>query len=128
MVDLKNMLKEYVQLSLKMKNLKIEKQKIGLEIKQHEMNVLNLQDQILQLMDMLGVTEDEINLGNNTIVKKGQVKKTKGVSLKAIEEEFVKQNGNAISFNQILNTLKERNKSAAEIKPVLKLKIPTKLV
>lgn len=127
MIQLKNTLKEYVQDSIKIKNLKLEKQKINIEIKQHEMNILNLQDQILQQMEELGITEDEINLGSNMVVKRTQVKKTKGISLKDIEEEFMKQNGNAILFNQIVNSLKAQHKAEAEIKPVLKLKVPNKL-
>lgn len=126
-VQLKNTLKDYVQVSLKIKNLKIEKQKIALEIKQNEMNLINLQEQILQQMDDLNIAEDEINLGSNMVVKRTQVKKTKGVSLKDIEEEFIKQNGNAIMFNQIVNGLKEQHKADAEIKTALKLKVPTKL-
>lgn len=127
MIQLKNTLKEYVQDSIKIKNLKLEKQKINIEIKQHEMNILNLQDQILQQMEELGITEDEINLGSNMVVKRTQVKKTKGISLKDIEEEFMKQNGNAILFNQIVNSLKAQHKAEAEIKPALKLKVPNKL-
>lgn len=127
MIQLKNTLKEYVQYSIKIKNLKLEKQKINIEIKQHEMNILNLQDQILQQMEELGITEDEINLGSNMVVKRTQVKKTKGISLKDIEEEFMKQNGNAILFNQIVNSLKAQHKAEAEIKPALKLKVPNKL-
>ena len=127
MLQLKNILKEYVQATLKMNNLKIEKQKIGLEIKQHQMNLVNLQDQILEQMEYLGITEDEINLGSNMVVRRTQVKKTKGISLKDVEEEFVKQNGNAIIFNQIINKLKEQHKADAEVKTALKLKVPTKL-
>ena len=126
-LQLKNTLRDYVQVSLKIKNLKIEKQKIALEIKQNEMNLINLQEQILQQMDDLNIAEDEINLGSNMVVKRTQVKKTKGVSLKDIEEEFIKQNGNAIMFNQIVNGLKEQHKADAEIKTALKLKVPTKL-
>ena len=126
-LQLKNTLRDYVQVSLKIKNLKIEKQKIALEIKQNEMNLINLQEKILQQMDDLNIAEDEINLGSNMVVKRTQVKKTKGVSLKDIEEEFIKQNGNAIMFNQIVNGLKEQHKADAEIKTALKLKVPTKL-
>lgn len=126
MLQLKNILTEYVQASLKINNLKIEKQKIGLEIKQQQMNLVNLQDQILQQMEELGIAEDEINLGRNMVVKRTQVKKTKGISLKDVEEEFIKQNGNAIIFNQIVNKLKEQHKADAEVKTALKLKVPTK--
>lgn len=128
MLQLKNTLKDYVQSSLKIKNLKLEKQKINIDIKQEEMTLLNLQDQILEQMKDLGITEDEINLGSNMIVKKTQVKKTKSVSLKDIEEEFIKQNGNAITFNQIVNSIREHHKAAAEVKTALKLKVPTKLI
>lgn len=128
MLQLKNTLKDYVQSSLKIKNLKLEKQKINIDIKQEEMTLLNLQDQILEQMKDLGITEDEINLGSNMIVKKTQVKKTKSVSLKDVEEEFIKQNGNAIAFNQIVNSIREHHKAAAEVKTALKLKVPTKLI
>lgn len=128
MLQLKNTLKDYVQSSLKIKNLKLEKQKINIDIKQEEMTLLNLQDQILEQMKELGITEDEINLGSNMIVKKTQVKKTKSVSLKDIEEEFIKQNGNAITFNQIVNSIREHHRAAAEVKTALKLKVPTKLI
>ena len=128
MIQLKNTLKDYVQSSLKIKNLKFEKQKIIIDIKQEEMTLLNLQEQILEQMKDLGITEDEINLGSNMIVKKTQVKKTKGVTIKDIEDEFIRQNGNAITFNQIVNSLKEKRKADAEIKTSLKLKVPSKLI
>lgn len=128
MLQLKNTLKDYVQVSLAIKNLKIEKQKTNLEIKQQEMTLLNLQDQILQQMEDLGIAEDEINLGSNMVVKRTQIKKTKGVSLKEIEEEFVRQTGNALTFNQIVNNLKEQHKGSAEVKTALKLKVPSKLL
>lgn len=128
MIQLKDTLKDYVQSSLKIKNLKLEKQKINIDIKQEEMTLLNLQDQILEQMKDLGITEDEINLGSNMIVKKTQIKKTKGVTIKDIEDEFIRQNGNAITFNQIVNSLKEKRKADAEIKTALKLKVPNKLI
>lgn len=128
MLQLKNTLKDYVQVSLAIKNLKIEKQKISLQMKQQEMSLLNLQDQILQQMEDLGIAEDEINLGSNMVVKRTQVKKTKGVSLKEVEEEFVRQTGNALTFNQIVNNLKEQHKGSAEVKTTLKLKVPSKLM
>lgn len=127
MVQLKDTLKDYVQSSLKIKNLKLEKQKINIDIKQEEMTLLNLQEQILEQMKDLGITEDEINLGSNMIVKKTQIKKTKGVTIKDIEDEFIRQNGNAITFNQIVNSLKEKRKADAEVKTALKLKVPNKL-
>lgn len=128
MIQLKDTLKDYVQSSLKIKNLKLEKQKINIDIKQEEMTLLNLQEQILEQMKDLGITEDEINLGSNMIVKKTQIKKTKGVTIKDIEDEFIRQNGNAITFNQIVNSLKEKRKADAEIKTALKLKVPNKLI
>lgn len=128
MIQLKDTLKDYVQSSLKIKNLKLEKQKINIDIKQEEMTLVNLQDQILEQMKDLGITEDEINLGSNMIVKKTQIKKTKGVTIKDIEDEFIRQNGNAITFNQIVNSLKEKRKADAEIKTALKLKVPNKLI
>lgn len=127
MIQLKDTLKDYVQSSLKIKNLKLEKQKINIDIKQEEMKLINLQDQILEQMKDLGITEDEINLGSNMIVKKTQIKKTKGVTIKDIEDEFIRQNGNAITFNQIVNSLKEKRKADAEVKTALKLKVPSKL-
>lgn len=128
MIQLKDTLKDYVQSSLKIKNLKLEKQKINIDIKQEEMTLVNLQDQILEQMKDLGITEDEINLGSNMIVKKTQIKKTKGVTIKDIEDEFIRQNGNAITFNQIVNSLKEKRKADAEVKTALKLKVPNKLI
>ena len=128
MVDLKNTLKDYVQSSLKIKNLKLEKQKININIKQEEMTLANLQEQILEQMKNLDITEDEINLGSNMIVKKTQVKKTKGITIKDIEDEFIRQNGNAITFNQIVNALKEKRKAYAEVKTSLKLKVPNKFI
>ena len=77
-------------------------------------------------MKDLGITEDEINLGGNIVVRRTQVKKTKAISLKDIEEEFTKQNGNPVMFNQIINKLKEDHKTNAEIKTTLKLRVPTK--
>lgn len=126
MEQLKATLKNYVQTSLEIKNMKIQKQKIALDIKQQELFLNDYQDQILQQMKDLGITEDEINLGGNIIVKRTQVKKTKAISLKDVEEEFTKQNGNPIMFNQIINKLKEDHKTNAEIKTTLKLKVPTK--
>ena len=126
MEQLKSTLKNYVQTSLEIKNMKIQKQKIALDIKQQELFLNDYQDQILQQMKDLGITEDEINLGGNIIVKRTQVKKTKAISLKDVEEEFTKQNGNPIMFNQIINKLKEDHKTNAEIKTTLKLKVPTK--
>lgn len=126
MEQLKAILKNYVQTSLEIKNLKIQKQKIALDIKHQEIFLSDYQDQILQQMKDLGITEDEINLGGNIIVKRTQVKKTKAISLKDVEEEFTKQNGNPIMFNQIINKLKEDHKTNAEIKTTLKLKVPTK--
>ena len=126
MEQLKATLKNYVQTSLEIKNMKLQKQKIALDIKQQELFLNDYQDQILQQMKDLGITEDEINLGGNIIVKRTQVKKTKAISLKDIEEEFTKQNGNPIMFNQIINKLKEDHKTNAEIKTTLKLKVPTK--
>ena len=128
MVDLKNTLKDYVQSSLKIKNLKLEKQKININIKQEEMTLANLQEQVLEQMKNLDITEDEINLGSNMIVKKTQAKKTKGITIKDIEDEFIRQNGNAITFNQIVNALKEKRKADAEVKTSLKLKVPNKFI
>ena len=126
MEQLKATLKNYVQTSLEIKNLKIQKQKIALDIKHQELFLSDYQDQILQQMKDLGITEDEINLGGNIVVRRTQVKKTKAISLKDIEEEFTKQNGNPIMFNQIINKLKEDHKTKAEIKTTLKLRVPTK--
>lgn len=126
MEQLKATLKNYVQTSLEIKNLKIQKQKIALDIKHQELFLSDYQDQILQQMKDLGITEDEINLGGNIVVRRTQVKKTKAISLKDIEEEFTKQNGNPIMFNQIINKLKEDHKTNAEIKTTLKLRVPTK--
>lgn len=126
MEQLKATLKNYVQTSLEIKNLKIQKQKIALDIKHQEIFLSDYQDQILQQMKDLGITEDEINLGGNIVVRRTQVKKTKAISLKDIEEEFTKQNGNPIMFNQIINKLKEDHKTNAEIKTTLKLRVPTK--
>lgn len=126
MEQLKATLKNYVQTSLEIKNLKIQKQKIALDIKHQEIFLSDYQDQILQQMKDLGITEDEINLGGNIIVRRTQVKKTKAISLKDIEEEFTKQNGNPIMFNQIINKLKEDHKTNAEVKTTLKLRVPTK--
>ena len=126
MEQLKATLKNYVQTSLEIKNLKIQKQKIALDIKHQELFLSDYQDQILQQMKDLGITEDEINLGGNIVVRRTQVKKTKAISLKDIEEEFTKQNGNPIMFNQIINKQKEYHKTNAEIKTTLKLRVPTK--
>lgn len=126
MEQLKATLKNYVQTSLEIKNLKIQKQKIALDIKHQELFLSDYQDQILQQMKDLGITEDEINLGGNIVVRRTQVKKTKAISLKDIEEEFTKQNGNPIMFNQIINKLKEDHKTNAEVKTTLKLRVPTK--
>lgn len=126
MEQLKATLKNYVQTSLEIKNLKIQKQKISLDIKHQELFLSDYQDQILQQMKDLGITEDEINLGGNIVVRRTQVKKTKAISLKDIEEEFTKQNGNPIMFNQIINKLKEDHKTNAEVKTTLKLRVPTK--
>lgn len=126
MEQLKATLKNYVQTSLEIKNLKIQKQKIALDIKHQELFLSDYQDQILQQMKDLGITEDEINLGGNIVVRRTQVKKTKAISLKDIEEEFTKQNGNPVMFNQIINKLKEDHKTNAEIKTTLKLRVPTK--
>lgn len=126
MEQLKATLKNYVQTSLEIKNLKIQKQKIALDIKHQEIFLSDYQDQILQQMKDLGITEDEINLGGNIIVRRTQVKKTKAISLKDIEEEFTKQNGNPVMFNQIINKLKEDHKTNAEVKTTLKLRVPTK--
>ena len=126
MEQLKATLKNYVQTSLEIKNLKIQKQKIALDIKHQELFLSDYQDQILQQMKDLGITEDEINLGGNIVVRRTQVKKTKAISLKDIEEEFTKQNGNPIMFNQIINKLKEDHKTNAEIKTTLKLRVPSK--
>lgn len=126
MEQLKTTLKNYVQTSLEIKNLKIQKQKIALDIKHQELFLSDYQDQILQQMKDLGITEDEINLGGNIVVRRTQVKKTKAISLKDIEEEFIKQNGNPIMFNQIINKLKEDHKTNAEVKTTLKLRVPTK--
>lgn len=126
MEQLKATLKNYVQTSLEIKNLKIQKQKIALDIKHQEIFLSDYQDQILQQMKDLGITEDEINLGGNIVVRRTQVKKTKAISLKDIEEEFTKQNGNPVMFNQIINKLKEDHKTNAEIKTTLKLRVPTK--
>ena len=92
------------------------------------MTLANLQEQILEQMKNLDITEDEINLGSNMIVKKTQVKKTKGITIKDIEDEFIRQNGNAITFNQIVNALKEKRKADAEVKTSLKLKVPNKFI
>ena len=126
MEQLKATLKNYVQTSLEIKNLKIQKQKIALDIKHQELFLNEYQEQILQQMKDLGITEDEINLGGNIVVRRTQVKKTKAISLKDIEEEFTKQNGNPIMFNQIINKLKEDHKTNAEVKTTLKLRVPTK--
>ena len=126
MEQLKATLKNYVQTSLEIKNLKIQKQKIALDIKHQEIFLSDYQDQILQQMKDLGITEDEINLGGNIIVRRTQVKKTKAISLKDIEEEFTKQNGNPVMFNQIINKLKEDHKTNAEVKTTLKLRVPIK--
>lgn len=126
MEQLKATLKNYVQTSLEIKNLKIQKQKIALDIKHQELFLNEYQEQILQQMRDLGITEDEINLGGNIVVRRTQVKKTKAISLKDIEEEFTKQNGNPIMFNQIINKLKEDHKTNAEVKTTLKLRVPTK--
>lgn len=126
MEQLKATLKNYVQTSLEIKNLKIQKQKIALDIKHQEIFLNDYQDQILQQMKDLGITEDEINLGGNIVVRRTQVKKTKAISLKDIEEEFTKQNGNPVMFNQIINKLKEDHKTNAEVKTTLKLRVPTK--
>lgn len=126
MEQLKATLKNYVQTSLEIKNLKIQKQKIALDIKHQEIFLNEYQEQILQQMKDLGITEDEINLGGNIVVRRAQVKKTKAISLKDIEEEFTKQNGNPIMFNQIISKLKEDHKTNAEVKTTLKLRVPTK--
>ena len=126
MEQLKTLLKNYVQTSLEIKNLKIQKQKIALDIKHQELFLNEYQEQILQQMKDLGIAEDEINLGGNIVVRRTQVKKTKAISLKDIEEEFTKQNGNPIMFNQIINKLKEDHKTNAEVKTTLKLRVPTK--
>lgn len=126
MEQLKTLLKNYVQTSLEIKNLKIQKQKIALDIKHQELFLNDYQEQILQQMKDLGIAEDEINLGGNIVVRRTQVKKTKAISLKDIEEEFTRQNGNPIMFNQIINKLKEDHKTNAEVKTTLKLRVPSK--
>lgn len=126
MEQLKTLLKNYVQTSLEIKNLKIQKQKIVLDIKHQEIFLNDYQEQILQQMKDLGIAEDEINLGGNIVVRRTQVKKTKGISLKDVEEEFTRQNGNPIMFNQIINKLKEDHKTNAEVKTTLKLRVPSK--
>jgi len=126
MEQLKTLLKNYVQTSLEIKNLKIQKQKIALDIKHQELFLNDYQEQILQQMKDLGITEDEINLGGNIVVRRTQTKKTKAISLKDVEEEFTKQNGNPIMFNQIINKLKEEHKTNAEVKTTLKLRVPAK--
>lgn len=128
LIEFKKLLREYVNKVLQGKNLKIEKQKVALEIKQNEILLMNLQDQILQMMEEMNITENEINLGNNTIVQRTQHRKTKGITLHDIEEEFIRQNGNAITFNQIVSHLREERKKNAEVKPVLKLKVPNKMM
>lgn len=126
MEQLKTLLKNYVQTSLEIKNLKIQKQKIALDIKHQEIFLNDYQEQILQQMKDLGIAEDEINLGGNIVVRRTQVKKTKAISLKDVEEEFTRQNGNPIMFNQIINKLKEDHKTNAEVKTTLKLRVPSK--
>lgn len=126
MEQLKTLLKNYVQTSLEIKNLKIQKQKIALDIKHQELFLNEYQEQILQQMKDLGIAEDEINLGGNIVVRRTQVKKTKAISLKDVEEEFTRQNGNPIMFNQIINKLKEDHKTNAEVKTTLKLRVPSK--
>lgn len=126
MEQLKTLLKNYVQTSLEIKNLKIQKQKIALDIKHQELFLNDYQEQILQQMKDLGIAEDEINLGGNIVVRRTQIKKTKAISLKDIEEEFTRQNGNPIMFNQIINKLKEDHKTNAEVKTTLKLRVPSK--
>lgn len=126
MEQLKTLLKNYVQTSLEIKNLKIQKQKIALDIKHQELFLNDYQEQILQQMKDLGIAEDEINLGGNIVVRRTQVKKTKAISLKDVEEEFTRQNGNPIMFNQIINKLKEDHKTNAEVKTTLKLRVPSK--
>lgn len=126
MEQLKTLLKNYVQTSLEIKNLKIQKQKIALDIKHQELFLNDYQEQILQQMKDLGIAEDEINLGGNFVVRRTQIKKTKAISLKDVEEEFTRQNGNPIMFNQIINKLKEDHKTNAEVKTTLKLRVPSK--
>lgn len=126
MEQLKTLLKNYVQTSLEIKNLKIQKQKIALDIKHQELFLNDYQEQILQQMKDLGIAEDEINLGGNIVVRRTQIKKTKAISLKDVEEEFTRQNGNPIMFNQIINKLKEDHKTNAEVKTTLKLRVPSK--
>ena len=126
MEQLKATLKNYVQTSLEIKNLKIQKQKIALDIKHKELFLNDYQEQILQQMKDLGIAEDEINLGGNIVVRRTQIKKTKAISLKDVEEEFTRQNGNPIMFNQIINKLKEDHKTNAEVKTTLKLRVPSK--
>lgn len=126
MEQLKTLLKNYVQTSLEIKNLKIQKQKVALDIKHQELFLNDYQEQILQQMKDLGIAEDEINLGGNIVVRRTQIKKTKAISLKDVEEEFTRQNGNPIMFNQIINKLKEDHKTNAEVKTTLKLRVPSK--
>lgn len=126
MEQLKTTLKNYVQTSLEIKNLKIQKQKIALDIKHQELFLNDYQEQILQQMKDLGIAEDEINLGGNIVVRRTQIKKTKAISLKDVEEEFTRQNGNPIMFNQIINKLKADHKTNAEVKTTLKLRVPSK--
>ena len=56
------------------------------------------------------------------VIQKSEKRKTKTITLKDIEQEFIRQNGNALTFMQILNDLREKRKNQAEVKHVLKLK------
>lgn len=122
LLQFKKLLQSYVNCLTKCKQLKIERQRLTCDIRQQELLVSNMQDQVLQAMEDLNIEEDEIKLGNNTIIQRSEQRKTKSITLKDIEEEFIRQNGNALTFTQILNDLREQRKNQAEVKHVLKVK------